>query len=75
MASSIGGLCSSRAEGEPDPDGLGPEARADELAEERLADAERLCPRPHLVGPAAGRAGHGGQPDQGGGGEAARPGG
>ena len=72
---SIGGPFSSRAEGEPDPDGLGPEAGADELAEERLADAQRLRPRPHLLGPAAGRAGHGGQPHQGGGGEAAGPGG
>lgn len=55
-----------RAEGESVSDGLGPEARLHQLAAQRLADAQRVRPRPHLLRP-AGRARHRGQSDRGGG--------
>lgn len=53
-----------RAEGESDQDGFRPEAGLHQLLEERLADAERLRPRPHSLGAAAGRARHRRQSDR-----------
>lgn len=52
-----------RAEGEPHQDGLWLEARFHQLPEERLANAERLCPSAHGNSPASGWAGHRSQSD------------
>lgn len=55
-------LC-CRAEGEPHQDGLWLEARLHQLPEERLANAERVCPSAHGNSPASGWAGHRSQSD------------